>query len=46
MTYGDVEGFPENSLVHLRRRKRQTQRLRLDSLEVRPEIEIQMPVIY
>ena len=46
MTYGDVEGFPENSLVHLRRRKRQSQRLRLDSLEVRPEIEIQMPVIY
>ena len=41
-----MEGFPENSLVHLCRRKRESLTLRLDSLEVRSEIEIQMPVIY
>lgn len=41
-----MEGFPKNSLVHLCRCKRESQRLRLDSLEVRPEIEIQMPAIY
>lgn len=46
MAYGDMESFPKNSLVHLRRRKRKSQRLRLGSLEVRPEIEIQMPAIY
>lgn len=46
MAYGDMEGFPKNSLVHLCRCKRESQRLRLDSLEVRPEIEIQMPAIY
>ena len=46
MAYGDMESFPKNSLVHLRRCKRESQGLRLGSLEVRHEIEIQMPAIY
>lgn len=46
MAHGDTESFPKNSLVHLRRHKSESQRLRLGSLEVRPEIEIQMPAIY
>ena len=46
MAYWELEGYPKDSLVHLRSCKRESQRLMLGSLEAKPEIEIRMPLIY